>query len=489
MSDSPILDDLVRDLNVAGLVGVDSQSIVVYLCNISRKLGRPQSYLATGPSSAGKSFMLSRLLELVPGEDVETFDSVSETALFYKTTPLTHKVVYVPETATLTDEVQSFLRVLVSEGSLRREYTVLKGTEREVRTASREGPCLVAQSTVDGIHPENETRSLIVEIPDDAEQTRRVMRASARAAAGLSEPIDVKRWHNLDAGLPTEGASVQPALADRLADLVFAGSVRMRRDFTALMTLMMAHALVYAGEREPDHLGRVMADVRDYAAIRPHLLVVMGVQSDAVVSAQVRQFVQATEAALDEKREAAAVVAGVTVTAKEVGERIGLDSRTAWRRAKRAIRDTWLENEEKRPRQPARLILGEPMPIDVEVLPPVEALFTDAAADATRSRPDSMADSTDLRTDSTDSTTSRGRGEENVETSFAPPMGPEIVESVESPHERVESAGGIDADWEVSRPDPGETLTLDCADYRAHQSDHVFRDGRWMCQACVGIPA
>lgn len=409
-----VLDDLARDLIKAGVVGVESQAKAIYLCNISRKLGKPQSFIAYGPSAAGKSFLADTMLELVPNEDVERFDSASATALFYGGS-LAHKIVYVPETANLSEDLQGLLRVLVSEGSLSRDFTAVEGTKRRVIHVEREGPCLVAQTSVDSIHPENETRALLIEVPDSPTQTRRVMESIAAQFTGAVNPIDPEPWLRLDASLPVAPKiEVDPGLANPLAKLIPSASVRMRRDFRAILTLVCAHALLHYTQRPVNPVsGATVAGMEDYEVVREVLEPIIGVQTDRAVHIEVREFV-----------DQAVAMAGArgldgTVTAKEVGDALGIDKRTAWRRAKRALRGEFLVNGETRRGQPAKLSAGSPMP-DGIALPTVAAIKEWVGAQGggtTRSTAGSNGGSRLSGSGSSDSSSNEGTGEDgNGET-------------------------------------------------------------------------
>ena len=53
----------------------------------------------------------------------------------------------------------------------------------------------------------------------------------------------------------------------------------------------------------------------------------------------------------------------------EVAQHLNLDKSTASRRVNEAINKGFLENRETRPGRPMRLVLGDPLPEAVEVLP------------------------------------------------------------------------------------------------------------------------
>ena len=63
---------------------------------------------------------------------------------------------------------------------------------------------------------------------------------------------------------------------------------------------------------------------------------------------------------------------GVSITA--LGQKLNLDKSSTSRRVKEAIKKGYLKNREEKRGQPARLVLGDPLPGDVVVLPTPEAL-------------------------------------------------------------------------------------------------------------------
>jgi hypothetical protein len=63
---------------------------------------------------------------------------------------------------------------------------------------------------------------------------------------------------------------------------------------------------------------------------------------------------------------------GVTVSA--LASHMQLDQSAAWRRVQVAVRHGHLRNLEDRPRRPARLVLGDPLPDERPIMPEAESL-------------------------------------------------------------------------------------------------------------------
>src|SRR5262249_2513853 len=62
------------------------------LAVVSRLLDKPVSVAVKGPSSAGKSFLVERVLELFPRSAVHALTAMSERALAYDSEPLAHRM-------------------------------------------------------------------------------------------------------------------------------------------------------------------------------------------------------------------------------------------------------------------------------------------------------------------------------------------------------------------------------------------------------------
>ena len=107
-----------------------------------------------------------------------------------------------------SDFTEYLLRSLLSEGHIRYEVTErAQGGGFETRLVEREGPTgLIITTTALELHAENETRMVSMTMTDTPEQTRAVMRATARGSA----EIDLSECHALDRGSHSAPAASRP---------------------------------------------------------------------------------------------------------------------------------------------------------------------------------------------------------------------------------------------------------------------------------------
>ena len=357
-----ILEVFERELDGAGVVGERRLCKLIYLAITARFLDRFASIAVKGPSASGKSWAIERVLDFFPGEAYYLLTAMSERALAYGTEPLSHRFLVLFEAAGLESDFASYLvRSLLSEGCVRYE-TVEKDKSGELRArlVERAGPTgLIVSTTSVALHPENETRLLSLSATDTADQTKLVL--NRLADDDLSEP-DFARWHDLQVWLDSAEHRVAIPYARTLARLVPPVAIRLRRDFRAVLSLIRAHALLHQASRKRDAAGSVVAEFEDYAVVRELVVDVISEGVEATVPATVRELVQAVANAEE------------PVSVAKLAELLGLDKSATSRRWQNARARGYVKNLEDKKGKPAKIVLGEPLPDEVEILPSVERL-------------------------------------------------------------------------------------------------------------------
>lgn len=144
-------------------------------------------------------------------------------------------------------------------------------------------------------------------------------------------------------------------------------AVRLRRDFGAILNLIRAHAILHQVIRERDEKGRIIATMDDYAVVRELVIDLIGDALEASVSPTIRQTVEAVRT----------LEKGVEISASltEVAGVLRLEKGTTSRRVKIAVERGYLKNLQDKKGRPAELVLGDPMPDDLEVLPEPHSLM------------------------------------------------------------------------------------------------------------------
>lgn len=361
-----ILSRFAADLARSGVAGESSVAKLLYLAVASRLLRRPVSIAMKGPSSGGKSYLTDQVLSFFPESAYYALTAMSEHALAYSDEPLVHRFLVIYEAAGMESEFQTYLiRSLLSEGKVRYE-TVEKTSEgMKPRLIERAGPTgLIVTTTRTRLHPENETRLISLTVTDTQDQTRDIMAALASEKEG--EKPDMEAWHALQSWLEGTERRVTIPYAGELAGRIPPVAVRLRRDFGAILSLVKTHALLHQASRERDGDGRIVATTGDYAAVRELVADLISEGIEATVPATVRETVgKVAELYADESE---------SVTVAELARELKLDKSATSRRVRSATDRGYLKNLEDRRGRPARLVPGDPLPEDLEVLPEPDSL-------------------------------------------------------------------------------------------------------------------
>ena len=361
-----ILESFARELARSGVAGESRVAKLLYLAVTSRMLGRPVSVAVKGPSSGGKSYLTERVLGFFPESAYYALTAMSERALAYSEEPLSHRFLVIFEAAGMAGDFATYLiRSLLSEGRLRYEVVEKTSEGLKPRLIEREGPTgLIVTTTAVKLHAENETRMLSLTVTDTHQQTRDIMAALAEETGG--ESPDLEAWHSLQDWLAVEEHRVAISYARDLAALIPPVAVRLRRDFGALLNLIRAHAILHQASRDRAADGRVVATLGDYAHVRELVADLVSEGIEATVPETVRETVAALGRLHAEESD--------PVTIAALALELELDKSAAWRRVRTAIDRGYVKNLEDRKGRPARLVPGDPLPDDIEILPSPERL-------------------------------------------------------------------------------------------------------------------
>ena len=362
-----ILDVFAQRLPEYGLVGEIRAAKLLYLSLTSRLLDRPISVAVKGPSSAGKSYLAECVLKFFPESAYYPLSGMSEKALAYTEEPLSHRFLVIYEATGLSSDFASYLvRSLLSEGRIRYEMVEKTNDGFRSRVIEKEGPTgLLVTTTAISLHPENETRIFSIPVTDSPQQTQSILLSLANQS---EVEIDTAPWRALQTWLENDHARVVIPYAPALAEAVPPVAVRLRRDFKAILNLLYIHTLLHRANREKDSKGRIIATLEDYNVVRELVADLVAEGVEAVVPLTVRETVNAVQVLLEEDE------TSNSVSLRQIANHVKLDKSAAYRRVCSGIYKGYLKNLESKRGKAMQLVLGDPLPDDLEVLPTVEKL-------------------------------------------------------------------------------------------------------------------
>ena len=348
LHDPNLLDQVGDSMRAAGYAGNVNPPLIAYVGITSRLLDSPVNLAFVAPSGAGKNRAVDAAVELMPPEAVHILQAASNRALIYSEEDYKHRTIIFAEADSIPDEgnAASAMRSLVTDNCLNYEV-VEKGQsgQHKTRRIEKQGPTGLITTSTRSLPRQMNTRVFEIPITDSPEQTKAIMQAQARAAAG-GEPgtVDLRPYHALQQYLQHSGVSrVHIPFAEELAELVPEGDVRMRRDFPQLLTFIKSIALLYQCQRERDGNGVLIATMDDYQLTRSFLADVF----DSVASEGVTPAMRETVEAIGPNE--------TDVSSTELAGRLNLRKAAVSDRVNRCIKAGYLVNDETRSGCPYKL--------------------------------------------------------------------------------------------------------------------------------------
>ena len=385
MGAKDILTEVVNLCRAMGIVGEENSIILIYLALTSRVLDRPISMAIKGTSSAGKSFILKTVLEFFPESAYFDISSMSDKALFYTEEPFEHRFLIIGEAVGLASDFLSYLiRILLSEGQIK--HMTVESTEHgnQGKDLEKKGPTgFITTTTQIQLHPENETRLVSIDISDDCDQTKKIIIKIAENSMGwerekpsLEDFIDYQVWIE-----KMGNKKVVIPYAKVLAEETKPSAVRLRSDFSVLMSLIKIIAILYQHQREIDANGSIIATLDDYALA--HKLISIKINEGAESS--IKPIIRETVAVVDKLLSSGDSSLAFTfidknnnrqsyLDNKTIANALGLDPSSTSRRVTQAIKLGYLENLETQRGKRSKIVLGKIIPEDDSILPLPEDL-------------------------------------------------------------------------------------------------------------------
>ena len=262
LRDPRLLERVLEDFERCGVVGEETNKRIAYLAAVSRLLEKPLAIVVQSSSSAGKSSLMDAVLDFMPGEQRESYTAMTGQALFYMGQKnLKHKILAVSEEEGASRAAYP-LKLLQSEAVIRIASTGKDPVSGKQMTHEYvvEGPVMLfLTTTAVDLDEELLNRCLVLTVDEGREQTRAIHRKQreARTTEGLwaqrKRAKIVQLHRNAQRLLRPLAVAINHADEEEFPDHL----TRTRRDYTKLLTLIEAVALLHQHQRE------IKKDTRD----------------------------------------------------------------------------------------------------------------------------------------------------------------------------------------------------------------------------------
>jgi hypothetical protein len=281
-----LLDDMVGVMQALGVVDASRHLKAVYLSYTSRLAYRPVSVNLLGAPASGKSYLADQLLILLfPETAYHIVQSGSPKAFIYwPENYFVHRIVYVGEAGALTagtkrsdtqEFVADFMRQMQSDRRYIYNYVETKSADDPDRKPVSKpmliaGPVCIVSTSTKALQDENATRTLTLQSDESVNHTNAILIAIADTnftASAEAKAVDLTTWHEMQDYLSCIQLRAVIPYAHSLIALTNKSQLRIRRDFSMVLTLIEAHAVLNHMHRKHTKSGRVIATLADYAAV------------------------------------------------------------------------------------------------------------------------------------------------------------------------------------------------------------------------------
>jgi hypothetical protein len=262
-----LFNKFLRAMKKLGLVGEELNALVLFVVATSCILDHPPNIFVKGHSSAGKNWLVTRVLKLFPKSAIMEITSASEQAWSYLGSAFRHCIVYLQERNEAVGAMDP-MRLLISEGKLVRMVSGYKDKKLVTNKRTTYGPvAAISTTTKNRLKIDDETRHMSIWVDESEEQTRKILTSQFRDAGVLSRE-DLETWHMVHRILRQEIGTkvVFPKWFEEVSKEVFAGDLRVRRYFPAFIEACRTVSLIRSFQPGRKHRnGALEVDFADFA--------------------------------------------------------------------------------------------------------------------------------------------------------------------------------------------------------------------------------
>jgi len=254
LRDPRLLERIVADFALCGVVGEETNKLVGYLGVVSRHLEAPLAVIVQSSSAAGKSSLMEAVLAFLPEEQRVQYSAMTGQSLFYMgEQDLKHKVLAIVEEEG-AHSASYALKLLQSEGVLTIASTGKDPATGRLLTHQYrvEGPVMIfLTTTAIDLDEEMLNRCLVLSVNEDRAQTQAIHRVQ-REAQTLEGLLQRRDRSTILAVHRNAQRLLKPVfVANPYArELTFHDSqTRTRRDHMKYLTLIRSIALLHQHQR------------------------------------------------------------------------------------------------------------------------------------------------------------------------------------------------------------------------------------------------
>jgi DNA primase len=175
-------------INQSGVVGEETNRLLMYLIFTSRLREQPLHIISLGASGTGKTYLQEKISQLIPEEQKLEITTLSENALYYfEKQELKNKLVLIEDLdGAQDDKIMYALRELMSKKQITKTIPIKdsKGNLKTI-TLQVEGPISLSGTTTrEKLYEDNANRSILIYLDNSKTQKEKIMNYQRKLSSG-----------------------------------------------------------------------------------------------------------------------------------------------------------------------------------------------------------------------------------------------------------------------------------------------------------------
>lgn len=191
-----LLANLNKQIGKSGIVGEENSRLLLFLIIISYMNKSPIHAIVQGSSGSGKTHIISRIADLMPGEDVLRFTRITESSLYnWGEFDLFRKIIIIEDLDGLKEDALYALRELISNQFLSSSVSMKdkKGNNKSTRKEVKGQFSSLSATTKGETYEDNMSRSFLIAVDESKEQTQRIIENQNKRNAGEIDPKESQK--------------------------------------------------------------------------------------------------------------------------------------------------------------------------------------------------------------------------------------------------------------------------------------------------------
>jgi DNA primase len=191
-----LLANLNKQIGKSGIVGEENSRLLLFLIIISYMNKSPIHAIVQGSSGSGKTHIISRIADLMPGEDVLRFTRITESSLYnWGEFDLFRKIIIIEDLDGLKEDALYALRELISNQFLSSSVSMKdkKGNNKSTRKEVKGQFSSLSATTKGETYEDNMSRSFLIAVDESKEQTTRIIENQNKRNAGEIDPKESQK--------------------------------------------------------------------------------------------------------------------------------------------------------------------------------------------------------------------------------------------------------------------------------------------------------